>query len=113
MSDNNESKYGSDVIELSLNGKEYFLIGTAHISRESAELVRKVIEEEKLRQQKIATNKARKQAARELDEKLKNTKFNNIEEAKEELEKIKQANPKVYKKMEFNIEALEKQQKER
>ena len=41
------SKYGSDVVELSLNGKEYFLIGTAHISKESAELVRNVIESEK------------------------------------------------------------------
>ncbi len=47
MTDIETSKYGSDVIELSLNGKEYFLIGTAHISKESAELVRKVIEGEK------------------------------------------------------------------
>lgn len=42
-----ESKHGSDVVELSIDGKEYLLIGTAHISKESADLVRKVIEDEK------------------------------------------------------------------
>ena len=42
-----ESKHGSDVVELSINGKEYFLIGTAHISKESADLVREVIQDEK------------------------------------------------------------------
>lgn len=47
MTEGEISKYGSDVVELSLNGKEYFLIGTAHISKESAELVRNVIESEK------------------------------------------------------------------
>lgn len=41
-----ESKHGSDVVELSINAKEYLLIGTAHISKESADLVRKVIEDE-------------------------------------------------------------------
>lgn len=46
MKETVQSKYGSDVIELSRNGKEYFLIGTAHISKESADLVRKVIEDE-------------------------------------------------------------------
>lgn len=47
MEETIESKYGSDVIEISQNGREYFLIGTAHISQQSADLVRKVIEEEK------------------------------------------------------------------
>lgn len=47
MEETVESKYGSDVIEISQNGREYFLIGTAHISQQSADLVRKVIEEEK------------------------------------------------------------------
>ncbi len=42
-----ESKHGSDVVELSIKGKKYLLIGTAHISKESADLVRKVIEDEK------------------------------------------------------------------
>jgi len=42
-----QSKYGSDVIEITQNGREYLLIGTAHISQQSADLVRKVIEEEK------------------------------------------------------------------
>jgi len=42
-----QSKYGSDVVELSINGKEYYLIGTAHISKESADLVKQVIEEQK------------------------------------------------------------------
>lgn len=42
-----ETKYGTDVIHLSRNGREFILIGTAHISRDSADLVRKVIEEEK------------------------------------------------------------------
>ena len=36
----------SDVHRLTVNSKELLLVGTAHISRESAELVRKVIEEE-------------------------------------------------------------------
>lgn len=47
MAEIETSKYGSDVIELSQTGKDYFLIGTAHISQESADLVRKVIEAEK------------------------------------------------------------------
>jgi len=42
-----QSKYGSDVIEITQNGREFILIGTAHISQQSADLVRKVIEEEK------------------------------------------------------------------
>lgn len=47
MKETVQSKYGSDVIEITQNGREYFLIGTAHISQQSADLVRKVIEEEK------------------------------------------------------------------
>ncbi len=47
MKETVQSKYGSDVIEITQNGREYLLIGTAHISQQSADLVRKVIEEEK------------------------------------------------------------------
>lgn len=36
-----------DVHRLQLGGREFILVGTAHISRQSAELVRRVIEEEK------------------------------------------------------------------
>ncbi len=36
-----------DVHRLKLGGREFILVGTAHISRQSAELVRRVIEEEK------------------------------------------------------------------
>lgn len=42
-----ESKYGTDVVHLTIGDKEFHLIGTAHISKESAELVRNVIENEK------------------------------------------------------------------
>ncbi len=35
-----------DIHRLTFEGKEVILIGTAHVSRESAELVGKVIEEE-------------------------------------------------------------------
>jgi pheromone shutdown-related protein TraB len=37
----------SDVHRINLNGREIILVGTAHISRESANLVREVIEQEK------------------------------------------------------------------
>lgn len=47
MEETVQSKYGSDVIEITQNGREFILIGTAHISQQSADLVRKVIEEEK------------------------------------------------------------------
>lgn len=40
-------KYSEDVQHLVVNGKEYFIVGTAHISKQSAELVRNVIENEK------------------------------------------------------------------
>ncbi len=39
--------YASDVQALKLEGKCLILVGTAHVSRESAELVRRVIEQEK------------------------------------------------------------------
>ena len=43
----NQSKYSSDVNHLIINGKEFFIIGTAHISQNSADLVREVISNEK------------------------------------------------------------------
>ncbi|MBU1096066.1 MAG: TraB/GumN family protein [Bacteroidetes bacterium] len=39
--------YSSDVKILNIDGKEYFIVGTAHISKRSADLVREVIENEK------------------------------------------------------------------
>ena len=43
----NQPKYSSDVHNLIVNGKEFFIIGTAHISQNSADLVREVISNEK------------------------------------------------------------------
>lgn len=40
-------RYGSDVEAVQFEGKTIILVGTAHVSRESAELVKRVIEEEK------------------------------------------------------------------
>ncbi|MBN1300317.1 MAG: TraB/GumN family protein [Melioribacteraceae bacterium] len=42
-----ENNYPADVQILTQNNKQYFIVGTAHISRKSADLVRKVIENEK------------------------------------------------------------------
>ncbi|MBU0472933.1 MAG: TraB/GumN family protein [Bacteroidetes bacterium] len=42
-----QTKYSSDVHYLKINGKEFFIIGTAHISQNSADLVREVISNEK------------------------------------------------------------------
>lgn len=40
-------KYSSDVHTVHLDGREFILVGTAHISQQSADLVREVIESEK------------------------------------------------------------------
>ncbi|KAA3609899.1 MAG: TraB/GumN family protein [Calditrichaeota bacterium] len=42
-----ERDYGSDVEIVNVDGREYIIVGTAHISQQSADLVRKVIENEK------------------------------------------------------------------
>lgn len=42
-----ELHYGSDVHVVEVDGREFILVGTAHISRESADLVRTVIERER------------------------------------------------------------------
>jgi pheromone shutdown protein TraB len=42
-----EEKYGEDVQVITKDDKQYIIVGTAHISRQSADLVKKVIEEEK------------------------------------------------------------------
>jgi len=42
-----EKNYSDDVHYLTINGKEFFIIGTAHISQNSADLVRNVISNEK------------------------------------------------------------------
>lgn len=42
-----EHNYGSDVIIKKINNKKYILVGTAHISQKSVDLVRKVITNEK------------------------------------------------------------------
>ena len=44
---NNKNNYTEDVQTVNKNGREYIIVGTAHISRQSAELVREVIENEK------------------------------------------------------------------
>ncbi|MCB0304843.1 MAG: TraB/GumN family protein [Calditrichaeota bacterium] len=45
--DTPEEKYSSDVHTVHLDGREFILVGTAHISQQSADLVREVIESEK------------------------------------------------------------------
>jgi len=42
-----QTKYSSDVHHIKIEGKEFFIIGTAHISQNSADLVREVISNEK------------------------------------------------------------------
>jgi pheromone shutdown-related protein TraB len=42
-----QKKYSQDVHHIIINNKEFYIIGTAHISQNSADLVRKVITEEK------------------------------------------------------------------
>lgn len=47
IDDSPSPNYSNDVHNLEINGKEYFIIGTAHISQYSADLVREVIINEK------------------------------------------------------------------
>ena len=48
MTENVEKKsYSEDVHIIRKDGREFIVVGTAHISRESANLVREVIENEK------------------------------------------------------------------
>ncbi len=47
IDDSPSPNYSNDVHNLEINGKEYFIIGTAHISQYSADLVREVITNEK------------------------------------------------------------------
>ncbi len=44
---NQKIVYSEDVQTVNKNGREYIIVGTAHISRQSAELVKQVIENEK------------------------------------------------------------------
>jgi pheromone shutdown-related protein TraB len=44
---NLETSYSSDVDMVSVNGRTFIIVGTAHISQESTDLVRQVIEQEK------------------------------------------------------------------
>jgi pheromone shutdown-related protein TraB len=47
MTEINKSTYNDDVHYVSKDGREFIIVGTAHISRQSADLVREVIEREK------------------------------------------------------------------
>lgn len=47
ISNLSENKYGTDVRIINKTDRQYIVIGTAHISKQSADLVKKVIEEEK------------------------------------------------------------------
>ena len=42
-----QKKYPEDVQLINKDGREFIIVGTAHISRQSADLVREVIENEK------------------------------------------------------------------
>jgi len=46
MMETNKEDYNEDVQIVNKNGREFIIVGTAHISRESADLVREVIEKE-------------------------------------------------------------------
>ncbi len=47
MTETNNNKYNEDVHFVNKDGREFIIVGTAHISRQSADLVREVIEREK------------------------------------------------------------------
>ena len=47
MTETNNNKYNEDVHFVNQDGREFIIVGTAHISRQSADLVREVIEKEK------------------------------------------------------------------
>jgi pheromone shutdown-related protein TraB len=47
MTEQNRNSYNEDVHQVTKDGREYIIVGTAHISRHSADLVRDVIEKEK------------------------------------------------------------------
>lgn len=47
MTEINKNNYSEDVHYVNKNGRQYIIVGTAHISRQSADLVREVIEREK------------------------------------------------------------------
>jgi len=47
MTEQNRNSYNDDVHLVTKDGREYIIVGTAHISRHSADLVRDVIEKEK------------------------------------------------------------------
>jgi len=47
MTEQNRNSYNEDVHLVTKDGREYIIVGTAHISRHSADLVRDVIEKEK------------------------------------------------------------------
>ncbi|RLC50032.1 MAG: TraB family protein, partial [Candidatus Cloacimonadota bacterium] len=42
-----QNKYSEDVRIINKNGREFIIVGTAHISRQSADLVKEVITNEK------------------------------------------------------------------
>ncbi len=47
MTEQNRNSYNEDVHFVNKDGREFIIVGTAHISRQSADLVREVIEKEK------------------------------------------------------------------
>lgn len=46
VEDSPEQAYSSDVAQVTVNGRTFVIVGTAHISQESTDLVRQVIEQE-------------------------------------------------------------------
>jgi len=65
------------------------------------------------REQKRARRENLKEVAQKIDEQFKETQFQTVQQAKEQLEKIKKQNPKVYKFMNVKPSTFEKQQNKR
>src|SRR6056297_1820585 len=65
-------------------------------SQEESERFKKIVNKEKQRIRKAKLKEERQKVAKDLDEQFKKAKFSNINQAKKQLEKIKQSNPKVY-----------------
>jgi len=65
------------------------------------------------KEQKRARRENLKEVAQKIDKQFKDTQFQTVEQAKEELQKIKKQNPEVYKFMNVKPQTFEKQQNKR
>ena len=82
METENYSLHNSDLHPLEYNGKKILLVGTAHVSRESAELVARVISEQKPDTVSVELCASRYQALRQRDRWQETNIFKVIKEKK-------------------------------